>query len=90
MFSKIGEGEIRVEVHRRDHGQRVEMDCVPEPEETGFKLGLPRPLKEPVSFWYAPLLDSEPVGVFRFIYRSDEGKFLGSAVGCMGGQLLTP
>jgi hypothetical protein len=75
MFSKMGEGEIKVEVHRRDHGQRVDMDYVPEPEASaGFKLGLPRPMAEPVSFWYAPLLDPEPLGVFRFIYGSEEGK----------------
>jgi hypothetical protein len=78
MFGKMGEGEIRVEVHRRDRGQRVDMDNVPEPEAgVGFRLGLPRPMAEPVSFWYAPLLNAaaEPLAIFKFVYGSDGGKF---------------
>jgi len=74
IFSNVGIGTIRVEVHRRDDGQLVDMGCVPEPEAVGFKLGHPRPMHEPVTFWYAPLLDSKPVGVFKFIYIL-EGKF---------------
>lgn len=68
-FNKMGEGEITVEVHRRGEGELVQMGYVAEPEDIPHEFGRSCPMLEPVTFWYAPLLDSEPLGVFRFLYR---------------------